>query len=130
MDILDEHYYDTAGFFQHNADHYDKYDRKGPKIFVGEYATTLGCGSGNLKGALGEAAFMTGLLERNGDLVEMSSYAPLLTNLNHKAWNPDLIYFDSSRCYATPSYHVQRMFSTNHGDVVLPAVVEQPRQGH
>jgi alpha-L-arabinofuranosidase len=118
-DIIDEHYYSNPEFFSRNADRYDSYDREGPKIYVGEYAVTQNCGRGNLRGALGEAAFMTGM-ERNSDVVIMASYAPLFANLNYKRWNPDLINFDSSRVYGTPSYHVQQLFSQNHGDVILP----------
>ncbi|HEX4644823.1 MAG TPA: alpha-L-arabinofuranosidase C-terminal domain-containing protein, partial [Verrucomicrobiae bacterium] len=73
-------------------------------------------------GALGEAAFMTGL-ERNSDIVAMASYAPLFANLNNKNWNPDLIYFNGAQVYGTPSYYVQQMFSLNRGDVVLPGAV-------
>src|SRR5208283_1563159 len=97
-------------WFMRNATHFDKYDRQRPKIFVGEYAVTRGCGRGNLRGAIGEAAFMTGL-ERNSDHVVMASYAPLLVNLNHRAWNPDLINFDSAKWYGLPSYYVQKMFA-------------------
>ena len=125
-DIVDEHFYDTPEWFMRNATHFDKYDRKGPKIFVGEYAVTRNCGLGNLRGALGEAAFMTGL-ERNSDHVIMASYAPLLVNLNHRAWNPDLINFDSSRWYGLPSYYVQKMFAENRGDVSLPTTLESPK---
>lgn len=124
-DIIDEHYYDTPEFFMHQANRYDSYDRKGPKIFVGEYAVTKNCGLGNLRGAVGEAAFMTGM-ERNSDVVVMASYAPLLVNVNHRKWNPDLINFDSSRIYGLPSYYVQQMFSQNRGDVVLPTTAESP----
>jgi alpha-L-arabinofuranosidase len=123
VDILDEHYYNTPEFFIANANHYDNYDRKGPKIYVGEYAVTQGCGQGNLRGAIGEAAFMTGM-ERNSDVVVMASYAPLFANINYKKWNPDLINFDSSRVYGLPSYYVQKMFSENRGDVVLPVSIE------
>jgi alpha-L-arabinofuranosidase len=124
-EIVDEHYYDTPEFFMRHASHYDRYDRNGPKIFVGEYAVTRNCGLGNLRGAVGEAAFMTGL-ERNSDVVIMASYAPLFVNLNHRRWNPDLINFDSSRVYGLPSYYVQQMFSVNRGDVLLPVNVEAP----
>ena len=86
---------------------------------------TQGCGQGNLRGAVGEAAFMIGM-ERNPDVVAMASYAPLFVNVNHRGWNPDLINFDSSRAYGIPSYHVQRMFSENRGDVVLPVDVNGP----
>jgi alpha-L-arabinofuranosidase len=124
-DIVDEHFYDTPEFFMRHATHFDKYDRTGPKIFVGEYAVTRNCGLGNLRGAIGEAAFMTGL-ERNSDHVIMASYAPLLVNLNHRAWNPDLINFDSSKWYGLPSYYVQKMFAENRGDISLPTKVESP----
>ncbi|MFI5386795.1 MAG: alpha-L-arabinofuranosidase C-terminal domain-containing protein, partial [Fimbriimonadales bacterium] len=122
-EIIDEHYYSNPGFFFENADRYDKYDRKGPKVYVGEYAVTEGCGAGNLIAAVSEAAFMTGM-ERNSDVVEMSSYAPLFANVNHKTWNPDMICFDNHRSYGTPSYYVQQMFSANRGDHVLPASVD------
>ncbi len=122
-DVVDEHFYDTPEWFMRNATHFDKYSRTGPKIFVGEYAVTRNCGLGNLRGAIGEAAFMTGL-ERNSDVVVMASYAPLFVNLNHRAWNPDLINFDSSKWYGLPSYYVQQMFSANRGDVSLPVQVQ------
>jgi alpha-L-arabinofuranosidase len=122
-DVIDEHYYSSPEFFIAHAHHYDKYDRKGPKIYVGEYAVTEGCGRGNLRGAIGEAAFMTGM-ERNSDVVVMASYAPLFANVNHRTWSPDLINFDRSRVYGLPSYYVQQMFSQNRGDVVLPVSAE------
>ncbi len=125
VEIVDEHYYSTPEFFISNAGKYDSYDRAGRKVYVGEYAVTQGCGQGNLRAAVGEAAFMTGL-ERNSDVVVMASYAPLFANVNYKKWNPDLINFDSSRVYGLPSYYVQQMFSQNRGDVVLPLTVTAP----
>jgi alpha-L-arabinofuranosidase len=122
-DVVDEHYYNSPGFFISNAHKYDAYDRRGPRIYVGEYAVTAECGQGNLQGAIGEAAFMTGL-ERNSDVVSMASYAPLFANVNYKKWNPDLINFDGSRVYGLPSYYVQKMFSENRGDVILPTTVK------
>jgi alpha-L-arabinofuranosidase len=122
IEIVDEHYYSSPEFFIHNADKYDSYDRAGRKVYVGEYAVTESCGQGNLRAAIGEAAFMTGL-ERNSDVVLMASYAPLFANVNYKKWNPDLIDFDSSSVYGLPSYYVQKMFSENRGDVVLPSKV-------
>lgn len=119
IEILDEHYYNTPQFFFRNATKYDTYDRKGYKVYVGEYAVTIGSGAGNLIGALGEAAFMTGM-ERNSDVVIMSSYAPLFTHVSGKRWNPDMINFDSARSYGTPSFYVQKLFAQNRGDVVLP----------
>ena len=124
-DLVDDHYYDSPEWFMRNAGLYDKTDRNGPKVFVGEYAVTKNCGLGNLRGAIGEAAFMTGL-ERNSDVVLMASYAPLLVNLNHRAWNPDLINFDSSKWYGLPSYYVQKLFAENRGDVYLPTDVQSP----
>ncbi len=122
-DIVDEHYYSTPEFFMQQAGKYDGYDRKGPKIYVGEYAVTQGCGQGNLRGAIGEAAFMTGM-ERNGEVVAMASYAPLFANVNHKRWNPDLICYDSYRAYGLPSYYVQKLFAEHRGQAVLPVTVQ------
>jgi alpha-L-arabinofuranosidase len=122
-EIIDEHYYDNPDWFIWNSNKYDSYDRKGPKIFIGEYAVTSGAGLGNLRGAIGEAAWMTGM-ERNSDIVVMGSYAPLLCNFNHKAWPVNLINFDSYRWYGLPSYYVQEMFANNQGTVMLPVIVE------
>jgi alpha-L-arabinofuranosidase len=118
IEMIDEHYYSSPRFFVNNADRYDSYDRKGPKIYVGEYAVTEGCGNGNLRAAVAEAAFMTGM-ERNSDVVAMASYAPLFANVHYKKWNPDLINFNGTVAYGTPSYYVQQLFSQNRGDVVL-----------
>ncbi len=124
-EIVDEHYYNTPEFFMRNADKYDTYDRAAHKVYVGEYAVTRGAGRGNLKAALGEAAFMTGL-ERNGDVVTLCSYAPLFEHVGWKHWNPNAILFDAARSYATPSWLVQTLFGRNRGDVVLPATVTAP----
>lgn len=121
-DIVDEHYYSTPDFFSANAGKYDNYKRDSHKIFVGEYACTKDCGGGNLRAALGEAAFMTGL-ERNGDVVALAAYAPLFSNVHYRKWSPNLINFDSARVYGLPSYYVQKLFSENRGDVVLPLTV-------
>jgi alpha-L-arabinofuranosidase len=122
-DLIDEHYYNTPEFFMRQAHRYDNYDRNGPNIFIGEYAVTRNGGKGNLRAAIGEAAFMTGI-ERNSDVVAMAAYAPLFVNVNHRKWNPDLINFDSSRWYGLPGYYVQKLFSEHRGDVVLPTTVE------
>ncbi|MHC1769340.1 MAG: alpha-L-arabinofuranosidase C-terminal domain-containing protein [Verrucomicrobiia bacterium] len=124
-DIVDEHYYNNPEFFMAQSVRYDAYPRDGAKIFVGEYAVTSGGGQGNLRAAVGEAAFMTGL-ERNSDVVVMAAYAPLFVNTNHRRWNPDLINFDSSRVYGLPGYYVQQMFSKHRGAVVLPIDVQSP----
>jgi alpha-L-arabinofuranosidase len=120
---VDEHYYNDPDWFVLNTTKYDNYDRKGPKIFIGEYAVTSGSGKGNLRGAIGEAAFMTGM-ERNSDIVAMGAYAPLYCNVNHKRWPINLINFDSKSWYGLPSYYVQEMFSNNQGTVTLPVSVE------
>ncbi|HEU5070772.1 MAG TPA: alpha-L-arabinofuranosidase C-terminal domain-containing protein [Verrucomicrobiae bacterium] len=126
VEIRDEHYYSSPATFISYATKYDNYSRSGPKVFVGEYAVTSGYGAyGNLAAALGEAAFMTGM-ERNSDVVELASYAPLFANVNGIQWHPDLIYYDSSRCFGTPSYYVQQLFSRNRGQAVLPISVVAP----
>ncbi len=123
-DIVDEHCYDKPAWFLDHANRYDHYDRNGPKVFMGEYAAqsvqTVSPDNRNDWGcALAEAAFMTGL-ERNADVVIMSSYAPLLAHVDGWQWTPDLIWFDNLRAFASPSYYVQQLFSRNRGDVVLP----------
>lgn len=125
IDIADEHYYNDPEFFMRNADKYDKYDRAGHKVYVGEYAVTKDCGRGNLAGALGEAAFMTGM-ERNSDVVIMASYAPLFEYVGWKHWNPNAILFDGARSYGTPSWQVQTLFGRNRGDVNLPVQLTAP----
>jgi alpha-N-arabinofuranosidase len=123
-DILDEHYYKSPEWFLQNARRYDNYDRNGPKIFAGEYAAhSVGIPNGktknNWRSALAEAAFMTGL-ERNADIVNMASYAPLFAHVDGWQWSPDLIWFDNLQSYGTPNYYVQKMFSTNRGTQVVP----------
>lgn len=122
--LIDEHYYMPPAWFLANAGRYDGYDRKGPKIFAGEYAAHTKDGpaaeSRNTWGsALAEAAFMTGL-ERNADVVHMASYAPLLAHVEAWQWRPDLIWFDNLRTVATPNYYVQQLFSVNKGTHVVP----------
>jgi alpha-L-arabinofuranosidase len=116
-DVLDEHYYLRASQFFDDVAHYDKTDRNGPKIFVGEWATREGTPTPNLGAALGDAAWMTGM-ERNSDIIVMASYAPLLINVNPGAsqWVPDLIGYDALRSYGSPSYYAQAMFASKLGD--------------
>ena len=120
MDILDEHYYRSTGEMFGDVHHYDKTDRKGPKIFVGEWATREGIPTPNFGAALADAAWMTGM-ERNSDVVVMSSYAPLLTNVNPGGlqWDTDLIGYDAMQSYGSPSYWAQVLFSGSHGDEIL-----------
>jgi alpha-N-arabinofuranosidase len=122
--IVDEHYYNNPEWFFKNANRYDKYDRKGPKIFAGEYAaqsvaTVSPANKNNWLCALSEAAFMTGL-ERNADIVHLASYAPLFAHAEGWQWTPDLIWFDNLNSYGTPNYYVQKLFSNNKGTHILP----------
>jgi alpha-N-arabinofuranosidase len=124
-DIVDEHYYMSPEWFLANSGRYDHYDRSGPKVFAGEYAAqTVGMTSAenrnNWKAAITEAAFMTGL-ERNGDVVQMASYAPLMAHVDAWQWKPDEIWFDNLRSYGTPDYYVQSLFANNTGTRVVPA---------
>jgi len=125
VEINDEHYYNNPGFFLAQADKYDAYARNAHKVYVGEYAVTEQCGKGNLRAAIGEAAFMTGM-ERNSDVVVMSSYAPLFVNVGWRQWNPDAIQFDAGRACGTPSYYVQKMFGETRGDHVLGLDFKSP----
>jgi alpha-L-arabinofuranosidase len=125
VEIMDEHYYRSPEYFAQHADQYDAYDRKGPKVYIGEYAVTRRPDAGTIKAALGEAAFMTGM-ERNGDIVAMSSYAPLFELVGWKRWSPNAIIFDSARAFGIPSYYAQAMFAANRGDVVLPVEFNAP----
>ena len=116
-DVQDDHYYLRATDFFHDATHYDKTDRQGPRIFVGEWATREGAPTPNMGAALGDAAWMTGL-ERNSDIVVMASYAPLLVNISPNAmqWDTDLIGYDALRSYGSPSYYAQVMFGSYVGE--------------
>jgi alpha-L-arabinofuranosidase len=125
-DIVDEHCYRPPQWFLENATRYDAQERRGPRVFAGEFAAHDGPQHrSTLRAAVAEAAFMTGLL-RNSDLVVMSSYAPLFAKAGASQWAPDLIWFDNTRVYGTPSYHVQALYSRNRPDVVLPVSIEGP----
>jgi alpha-N-arabinofuranosidase len=126
-DIVDEHCYATPDWFLNNTRRYDSYDRNGPKVFMGEYAAqsvkvVSPDNRNNLECALAEAAYMTGL-ERNAGVVAMSAYAPLFAHEEGWQWRPNLIWFDNLNVYGTPSYYVQKLFSLNRGDVVLPTTL-------
>jgi len=123
-DLIDEHYYRSPEWFLSNASRYDNYPRTGSKVFAGEYASHcdnsfVGAARNNWKAALSEAAFMTGL-ERNADVVSMASYAPLFAHLEGWQWAPDLIWYDNLHAYGTPSYYVQKLYSNNKGNKVVP----------
>jgi alpha-L-arabinofuranosidase len=124
-DVVDEHYYVPPRWLLENIDRYASYDRKGPKIFVGEFAGHDSNRRSNLRSALSEAAYMTGLLQ-NADVVEMASYAPLFAKMGHAQWRPNLVWFDNTRVLLTPNYHVQALFAQNRPDRVLPTKVEAP----
>lgn len=116
VDMVDEHYYNSPAWFLQNNDRYDTYDRNGPKVFLGEYAS-----QGNaFKNALAEAAFMTGL-ERNADVVKLASYAPLLANEDYVQWRPDMIWFNNHAAWGSANYEVQKLFMNNVGDRVVPS---------
>lgn len=116
-DMIDDHYYRTPDEFFAMIHHYDTMDRKGPKIFVGEWATRTGSPTPDFGAALGDAAWMTSM-ERNSDLILMASYAPLLTNVNAGAmqWSTDLIGYNALQAYASPAYWAQVLFSNHLGD--------------
>ncbi len=118
-DVIDDHYYRKAGEFYNMLQMYDKADRSGPKVFVGEWATREGAPTTNLGAMLGDAAFMTSL-ERNSDLIVMASYAPLFVNVNPGGmqWEGDLIGYDAMSTYGSPSYYAQALFSQALGTSV------------
>lgn len=114
--MIDEHYYESVGWFINNQHYYDTYDRSNPKVYLGEYAARSAKGLADC--ALAEALHLCGI-ERNGDVVAMTSYAPLLCNDLHHNWDPDMIYFTHDSIDLTPSYHTQRLFSVYSGDTFV-----------
>ena len=113
--IVDEHYYNPPGWYIHNQDFYDKYDRSKSKVYLGEYAAHLPGRPNNIESALTEALHLCNV-ERNGDIVVMTSYAPLLAREGNTQWNPDLIYFNNTEVKPTVGYWVQQLFGQNIGD--------------
>lgn len=123
-DLVDEHYYANEQFMLENARRYDSYDRKGPKVFAGEYAChAKGKKFNHFNAALMEAALMTGF-ERNADIVHMATYAPLFAHVKGWQWRPDMIWFDGLNAVPTASYFVQQMYATNKGTRVLPLTID------
>lgn len=110
--IMDEHYYQPPGWYIYNQDYYDRYDRNQSKVYLGEYAAHLPGRPTNLETALAEAIHLISC-ERNGDIVEMTSYAPLLAKEGFTQWNPDLIYFDNETVKPTVGYYIQQIFGNN-----------------
>lgn len=133
VDLVDEHYYNDCKWFLANGKRYDTTDfyprgsdsEHRAKVFIGEYASWVDGRRNNVYSALTEAAYMTSI-ERNGDVVELSSYAPLFAKVGSVQWSPDMIWFDNSRNYVTPDYLVQQLFSLNRTDATLRSYVNQP----
>ena len=127
-ELVDEHYYQSPKWFRENAGRYDNYDRRGPKIFAGEYAAQSVSGANpnnrnNWECAFSEAAFMTGL-ERNADVVTLTSYAPLMAHEDAWQWTPDMIWFNNLEAFGSANYYVQQLFSTNKGTDLLSITKE------
>lgn len=117
--IVDEHYYNPVGWYLNHQDYYDKYDRNGTKVYLGEWASK----GNNLDNALAEAIHITNV-ERNADVVVMSSYAPLLAKEGHTQWNPDLIYFNNTETKPTTNYWIQALSGQNAGDEYIYSDLE------
>ena len=124
-DLVDEHFYRPEKWFLAQGARYDNYDRKGPKVFAGEYACHgKGKKWNHFHASLLEAAFMTGL-ERNADIVEMATYAPLFAHVEGWQWRPDMIWFDNLRSVRTCSYYVQQLYGTYKGTNVLTLTMDK-----
>lgn len=124
LPIVDEHYYNSPGWFINNQDFYDNYERNSTKVYLGEYASQ----GNNLENALAEAIFLTNV-ERNGDVVEMTSYAPLLAKEGRTNWNPDMIYFNNKDIHPTVNYEVQKLFGNNSGSLYLDNSLSATAEG-
>ena len=121
--MVDEHYYQPPGWFIHNQDYYDRYDRSKSKVYLGEYAAHLPGRPNNIETALSEALYLTAV-ERNADVVTMSSYAPLLAKEGFTQWFPDLIYFNNVEVKPTVGYYVQKLYGNNSGDSYIPSEIK------
>lgn len=122
VEIVDEHYYVAPGWYVNHRDYYDNYDRKGPKVYLGEYASHYPGRESNLECALSIGLYLTDV-ERNADVVTMTSYAPLLSKKGRTQWRPDLIYFDNESISLSPDYYVQQMYGANSGNTYVPSSV-------
>lgn len=129
VDLVDEHFYRPEKWFLAEGMRYDKYDRKGPKVFAGEYACHgKGKKWNHFNAALLEAAFMTNI-ERNADIVHMATYAPLFAHVEGWQWRPDMIWFDNLKSVRTCSYYVQQLYSHNKGTNVVPLTMDKKPVG-
>ena len=125
VDLVDEHFYRSENWFLTQGMRYDSYDRKGPKVFAGEYACHgRGKKYNHFNASLMEAAFMTNI-ERNADIVHMATYAPLFAHVEGWQWRPDLIWYDNLRSVRTCSYYVQQLYSHNKGTHVVPLTMDK-----
>ena len=123
-DLVDEHFYRPESWFLASGNRYDNYSRKGPKVFAGEYACHgKGKKWNHFEASLLEAAFLTNV-ERNADVVEMATYAPLFAHVEGWQWRPDLIWYDNLRSFRSCSWYVQSMYSNNKGTNVIPCLLE------
>ena len=124
-DLVDEHFYRNEDWFKSHGLRYESYDRKGPKVFAGEYACHgKGKKWNHFEASLLEAALMTDF-ERNADIVNMTAYAPLFAHIDGWQWRPDLIWFDNTRMFKSCSYYVQQIYMTNKGTNVLPCTLDK-----
>lgn len=121
--IVDEHYYVEPGWLIHNGDYYDRYDRSKSKVYLGEYASHVAGRANNMETALTLALYLTSV-ERNADVVEMSSYAPLLAKEGHTQWRPDLIFFNNTSIRLTTDYYVQQLYGQYAGSSYLPSTIK------
>lgn len=126
--MVDEHYYVPPQWFWDNLSRYDSYDRNGPKVYVGEYAAHEKDRRNTLRAAIAEAAYLTSL-ERNGDVVLLASYAPLLARRGHTQWHPDMIYFNATEVFPTLNHAVQKLFGEHAGDAAVPAALSAGAEG-
>ena len=129
LPMVDEHNYNTPGWFIYNQDYYDHYDRNKSKVYLGEYAAHAPGRPSNIETALAAALFLTSV-ERNGDVVSMTSYAPLLAKEGHTQWRPDLIYFNNTEVKPTVDYYVQKMYGQNAGSEYLPSTLTVDNRSH
>lgn len=126
LPMVDEHNYNTPGWFIYNQDYYD---RNKSKVYLGEYAAHAPGRPSNIETALAAALFLTSV-ERNGDVVSMTSYAPLLAKEGHTQWRPDLIYFNNTEVKPTVDYYVQKMYGQNAGSEYLPSTLTVDNRRH
>jgi alpha-N-arabinofuranosidase len=126
-DMIDEHFYAPPAWFEANSHHYDTYSRTGPRVIVGEYASQSGVPTPDIGAALGDASWLAGL-ERDSDVVTMSSYAPLLVDVDDVTWPTNMIGFNAETSYVSPTYYAQQLLAAHHGDTVVSATTDAGSQ--